>query len=69
MTTTLQAPDIVCEGCATSIKTVLRRLNGVSQVGVNVSSQTVTVEHDTSLSRDDLAKTLLQAGYPTSAGS
>ena len=41
-----------CAGCATKIEHAIRRLPGVSEVGVSVSAGTMTVAHGRDLSAD-----------------
>ena len=64
--TTLTAPDIVCGGCANAIKNAFGRVQGVSEVEVDVATKQVTVGHDVDLTRDQLAKVLEDAGFPAS---
>lgn len=64
--TTLTAPDIVCGGCANAIKNAFGRVQGVSEVEVDVATKQVTVGHDAELTRDQLAKVLEDAGFPAS---
>jgi copper chaperone CopZ len=65
-TTTFTAPDIVCDGCANSIKNVLGKVPGVSAVDVTVETKAVTVSHDDTVTRDALAARLDKAGFPVS---
>jgi|GEM_PF-747406 len=62
-TTTVTAPDIVCGGCASSIKNALGNLAGVENVEVDVAAKTVTVEHSEAASRDSIVVALDRAGY------
>ncbi len=62
-TTTVNAPDIVCGGCANSIKKALGNLSGVAQVDVDVATKTVKVEHSEAASRDEIIAALDRAGY------
>ena len=57
------ADNIKCDGCASSIKDALGRLDGVQAVDVDVDSGRVTVSADDGL-RDVLAATLEASGYP-----
>ena len=65
-TTKLSAPDIVCGGCANSIKKALGGLEGVAQVDVDVDTKTVTVKHDEKATRERLINALDRAGYAAS---
>jgi copper chaperone len=62
-TTTVTAPEIVCDGCAASIKKAFGNVAGVSEVEVDVASKQVTVNHDRSVSREKIVDVLDQAGY------
>ncbi len=62
-TTTVTAPDIVCGGCASSIKKALGNLSGVAQVDVDVATKTVKVEHSEAASRDEIIAALDRTGY------
>lgn len=64
-TTTLTAPDIVCGGCANSIKRSLGNLPGVSAVDVDVETKRVTVTHDEAAApREAVVGALDNAGFP-----
>ena len=62
-TTTFTAPEIVCGGCASSIKKALGDVPGVSGVDVDVETKKVTVNHDASVSREKIAESLDRAGF------
>lgn len=64
--TTLSAPSIVCGGCAGAIKNALGKVEGVSQVEVDTTTKTVTVEHDERLEREGIIEVLEEAGFPAS---
>lgn len=61
--TTVTAPEIVCGGCAGSIKKALGSVAGVSEVDVDVASKKVTVNHGESVSRETIVDALDRAGY------
>lgn len=63
ITTTVTAPEIVCGGCANSIKKALGTVAGVSEVEVDVASKKVTVNHGESVSRETIVDALERAGY------
>ena len=68
MQTTLHAPDIQCDGCANSIKTVLGRIEGIGLVDVDVTEKNVTVTHDESkATRAQIEAALDRAGFPVTA--
>lgn len=62
-TTTVTAPEIVCGGCASSIKKALANVAGVSEVDVDVATKKVTVNHDENVSREKIVDALDRAGY------
>lgn len=61
--TTVTAPDIVCGGCASSIKKALGSVEGISEVDVDVATKQVTVNHDENISRERIVDALDRAGY------
>ena len=61
--TTVTAPDIVCGGCASSIKKALSNVEGVSNVDVDVATKKVTVNHNANVSRERIVDALDRAGY------
>lgn len=61
--TTVTAPEIVCGGCAGSIKKALGSVEGVSDVEVDVATKKVTVKHNENVSRDQISDALDRAGY------
>ncbi len=62
-TTTLTAPEIVCGGCASSIKKALGKVAGVSEVDVDVATKKVTVKHGETISHGQIVEALDNAGY------
>ena len=64
--TTVTAPDIVCGGCANAIKNAFGRVDGVSKVDVDVATKRVSVDHESSIMRDDIIRVLEDAGFPAS---
>lgn len=62
--TTLKAPDIVCGGCANSIKNALGKIEGINQVEVDVDTKNVSIEHDEKVSREKLEAILDDIGFP-----
>ncbi len=62
-TTTLTAPEIVCGGCASSIKKALGSVEGVSEVDVDVATKKVMVKHGKTISRGQIVEALDDAGY------
>jgi copper chaperone CopZ len=67
--TDVNAPTIVCGGCAQEINKALTALEGVSDVKVDVAAKRVTVEHDDSVVDDSIIEALGRAGFPASVGA
>lgn len=67
-TTTVNAPDIECDGCANAIKKALTTVPGVAEVAVNVAAKTVTVTHDPQAApRETITGKLDKIGFPVAA--
>lgn len=45
-TTTLKIQGMTCGGCVNSVKTVLEKLSGVSQVDVSLENAEAVIQHD-----------------------
>jgi copper chaperone CopZ len=59
----IDAENIKCEGCASTIRDTLGRISGVHEVAVEIATGRVTVEADEGL--HDVIRAALQAsGYP-----
>ncbi len=63
-TTTVTAPDIHCDGCASSIKRALGRVPGVETVDVDIETKAVTVNHEPTVTRETIVDKLDKAGFP-----
>lgn len=61
--TTVTAPEIVCGGCASSIKKALGNVEGVATVDVDVASKKVTINHTGDVSRERIVDALDRAGF------
>jgi copper chaperone len=59
----IEVENIKCGGCANTIETRLRKLEGVTQVSVEIEHGRVSVDAADD-SREQLVRTLLQSGYP-----
>jgi copper chaperone len=60
----LQAPEIHCDHCKTSIEDAVAALEGVDTVDVAISDATVRVSFDDSrLELDSIKKTIEEQGY------
>jgi len=55
-------PDMMCDGCANSIKNGLKKQAGVKEVAVDVAAKKVTVDAD--LTREQLSAALTKLGFP-----
>jgi len=70
MSFTLSVENIKCGGCANSIRRALTGVEGVGSVNVDIERGEVRVEGNEA-ARPDVAKRLLELGYPekgTAAG-
>lgn len=66
-TVKFRAPEIMCEGCAKSIKRALSTSTAVLSVDVGIESKLVTVGYDESGITPDEIKGLIEgAGYDAS---
>jgi copper chaperone len=62
---TLKAPDISCEHCQHTIEGDLSKMQGISQVKVDIPQQTVLVHYDPQMiTRDQIVAELDEIGYP-----
>ncbi|MDQ3609998.1 MAG: cation transporter [Actinomycetota bacterium] len=61
--TTISVPEIHCGHCKTAIEGALRPLEGVHAATVDVPARTVTVEHDTTVGREEIVQTIEEQGY------
>ncbi|MCB1986159.1 MAG: heavy-metal-associated domain-containing protein [Burkholderiales bacterium] len=48
-TTTINIQGMTCQGCVSSIKTVLEKLPGISQVEVSLDQSLATIHHNPSV--------------------
>lgn len=60
----IQVENIKCGGCANSIQSSLNRIDGISQVEVNIEAGLVDFETQTELATESAKKQLLKMGYP-----
>lgn len=56
--------NLSCGGCVNTITKKLTAMAGVENVEVDLETNNVSVNHNETLSRDQLTKTLLSIGYP-----
>jgi len=59
----IDAENIKCEGCASTIRDALGRISGVHEVAVEVATGRVSVEAEEGL-REVITATLQTSGYP-----
>lgn len=59
----LQASNIKCGGCVSSVEKGLKELNGISNVEVDIPSNVVTIEGD-KLDKTVIETKLAELGYP-----
>ncbi len=57
-------PDIVCDGCANSIKNSLAKVTGIDKVDVDVHLKSVTVEHHEGVTVKQLVEKFDDIGFP-----
>jgi copper chaperone CopZ len=62
--TTLKIQNVECEGCAGSARAALAKLAGVGESKFDIPGKTVTVSHDDSVDRAEVARALAAAGFP-----
>ena len=62
-----QVPDVSCQHCVRAITDELTKVPGVRQVGVDLETKVVTVEHDGSVSDAQLRQGIEEAGYDVAA--
>ena len=60
----LKAPDIVCGGCAASIKNALGAMDGIKRIEVDIDKKSVAIEHDDDVSREKIEAALDDIGFP-----
>ena len=62
-----RVPDVSCEHCVRAITDELGKLPGIQNVGVDLKTKLVTVQHDGSVSDADLRAGIAEAGYDIAA--
>jgi len=56
--------NLSCGGCVNTITKKLTAITGVEKVGVDLETNIVSVNHNETVSREQLTKMLLSIGYP-----
>lgn len=65
-TTTLKVPGMTCPTCPITVKKALQRVEGVSNISVNLAQKEVVVTFDDAKTNDiALVKATTDAGYPS----
>ncbi len=64
MKTQIVVSNVKCSGCGNSIKNGLKTFSGVSEVKVDVVSQTVDITHDGNFNLQKIKEKLASMGYP-----
>lgn len=62
-TTVIQIKGMSCQGCISSIKTVLGKIPGVSNVEVSLDKGQAVIQHDTSLKGEVFSQAIKGAGF------
>ena len=60
----IKIANLKCEGCETTIKKGLLKIDGVSSVKIDNDKDTVTVTYDDNLDRVTIINKLHSLGYP-----
>ncbi len=60
----IRVENIKCGGCAHTIKTGLMKLNGVSDVDIDIENGIIHLQGGDGLLRDDVVSKLQSMGYP-----
>ncbi|MCD2138529.1 MULTISPECIES: heavy-metal-associated domain-containing protein [Salinicoccus] len=64
MKTNLRTEDLTCPSCIKKIESGIGKKEGVSKVDVKFNLNKVTVEHDESVTGDELKNVIEKLGYP-----
>ncbi|MFR9752966.1 heavy-metal-associated domain-containing protein [Nocardia sp. 004] len=62
-TTTYTVTGMTCGHCVSSVKTEISKINGVTEVDVDLSSGMVRVDSTTPITDADIAAAVDEAGY------
>lgn len=66
-TTVIAVPEVHCGHCVSSIEGALKPLAGVEDATVSLEQTNVTVEHDASVTREQLVGVIEEQGYEVDA--
>lgn len=64
MRTNLRTDDLTCPSCIKKIESSIGKRNGVSDVSVKFNLNKVTVDHDNTVTGEELKSTVEKLGYP-----
>lgn len=64
----ISVENIKCGGCANTIKTKLKAIEGITEVNVDIATGMVSIEGNEG-TREHLVATLLKLGYPESGSA
>lgn len=64
MKTNLRTEDLTCPSCIKKIESGIGKKDGVTKVDVKFNLNKVTVEHDDSITGNELKRTIERLGYP-----
>lgn len=67
--TSFQIEGMSCASCVARVEKALAGVPGVSDVSVNLASETALVHHDEAVSSKDLVRVLSDTGYPAQLGT
>jgi copper chaperone CopZ len=67
MRETFQVPEINCQNCVRHITMELVNIPGVREVAVDLTGKTVTVEHDGTVTDEQMREGIESAGYEVAA--
>ena len=67
-TTVLNVPEVHCDHCVASIEGALKPMDGVSDATVSLQQTNVTVDHEDSVTVDQLTAAIEEQGYEVAAG-
>lgn len=62
-TTVISVPEVHCGHCVSSIEGALKPMDGVNDATVSLEATNVTVEHDDSVSVEQLEAAIEEQGY------
>jgi copper chaperone len=62
-TTVISVPEVHCGHCVSSIEGALKPMDGVSDATVSLEATNVTVDHDESVSVEQLEAAIEEQGY------